>query len=277
MIKIDAHQHLWKYSPVTHGWIDDNMKELKRDFMPEDLLQELRRGGYHGCVSVQASQTEDETRFLLEQARKYPFIKGIVGWLDLRAADLEEKLEYYSQFSKFKGLRHVIQDEPDDRFMLRDDFLKGIAKLEKFGLTYDILIFPRHLEYARELVGMFPKQKFVLDHIAKPDIAGGVLSPWKEDLQRLAVHPNVYCKISGMVTEAPWRAWRPADFKPYLDTVFEAFGVDRLMIGSDWPVCLLSGSYRAVMQIVEKYLMGSPGEERVLGENAVEFYNLEII
>lgn len=276
MIKIDAHHHLWKYSPRTHDWIDDDMRELKRDFMPEDLYREMKRSDYDGCVAVQASQTEGETRFLLEQAKKHPFIKGVVGWLDLRSPQLKEKLVYYSNFSKLKGLRHVIQDEPDDQFMLRDDFLSGIAMLQQFGLTWDILIFPKHLKTAEKLVAMFPGQKFVLDHIAKPDIAENILSPWREDMYRLAELPNVHCKISGLVTEAKWKFWKPEEFIPYLEVIYDAFGAERLMIGSDWPVCLLSGSYREVMQIAENYLGNYPRVNRILGRNAIDFYNLEV-
>ena len=276
MIKIDAHHHLWKYHPQTHSWIDDSMKLLKRDFLPDDLWKEMQQNGYHGCVAVQASQTEDETRFLLEQAENHPFIKGVVGWLDLRSPDLKEKLEQYTRFPLLKGLRHVVQDEPDDRFMLRNDFLNGISQLQDFGLTYDILIFPKHLPVAEELVSLFPGQKFVLDHIAKPAIAEGKLFPWQHDLQRLAAHPNVYCKLSGMVTEAHWRAWKPDDFHPYIHAVYDAFGPERLMIGSDWPVCLLSGGYREVMSIVEDYFDDNPQKWRILGQNAIDFYGLQI-
>ncbi len=277
MVKIDAHHHLWKYSPETHGWITDSVKVLKKDFLPEELEEELRSVSYDGCVSVQASQTEEETKFLLNQAEKYPIIKGVVGWLDLRHTDVDEKLEHYKGHEKLKGLRHVVQDEPDDQFLLREDFLHGISLLSKYDLTYDILIFPRHLQVACEFVSMFPQQKFVVDHIAKPDITNGIISPWGNDIRQLAKYENVYCKLSGMVTEASWRNWKYEDFIPYLDIVFEAFGPERLMIGSDWPVCTLAGTYRKVMGIVDRYLDTMEDQRiksKILGQNAVDFYNL---
>lgn len=276
MIKIDAHHHLWKYTSETHGWIDEQMAMLKRDFLPEELAELLKSSGYAGCVAVQASQTEEETEFLLAQAEKYPFIKGVVGWLDIRHPDFDRTLKRFGKYTKLKGLRHVVQDEPDDDFLLRDDFLRGIALLSKYNLTYDLLIFPRHLRVAEKFVSKFPNQKFVLDHIAKPDIEHQVISPWKEDIRNLARHRNVWCKLSGMVTEANWSDWKNDDFTPYLDEVFSAFGPDRLMIGSDWPVCSLAGSYVAVMAVVEKYLdkFDTDVKQKILGQNAINFYGL---
>ncbi len=276
MIKIDAHHHLWKYSSETHGWIDERMAVLKRDFLPEEMAQNLKFSCYEGCVAVQASQTEEETEFLLAQADKYSIIKGVVGWLDIRHPDFNGKLERYTKFSKLKGLRHVVQDEPDDDFLLRNDFLRGMALLSKYNLTYDILIFPRHLRVAEKFVSKFPNQKFVLDHIAKPDIEHQMISPWKEDIRNLARHRNVWCKLSGMVTEANWKTWKQEDFSPYLDVVFHSFGTDRLMIGSDWPVCTLAGSYAMVMAIVEKYLenFDEHAVQRILSQNAINFYGL---
>lgn len=277
MYRIDAHQHFWNYNPETHKWIDDSMRVLKRNFSPKDLQEELHAAQFDGCVSVQASQTEDETQFLLDYAKDYSFIRGVVGWLDLRDPNIEERLDIYCKFEKLKGLRHVIQDEPDDNFMLKDDFLRGISLLSKYNFTYDLLIFPRHLEVAVKLVHMFPRQRFVLDHIAKPDIKNGVISPWQEGIEKLASHTNVYCKLSGMVTEASWRDWKCEDFIPYLDVVFNAFGEDRLMIGSDWPVCTLAGNYTKVMSIVEKYLetRGEETGQKILGKNAIHFYRLD--
>jgi L-fuconolactonase len=274
LIKIDAHHHLWKYTPETHGWIDESMAVLKRDYMPQELGENLKYSGYTGCVAVQASQTEEETEFLLAHAEKYPFIKGVVGWLDLRHRDIDRRLKHFGKFEKLKGLRHVVQDEPDDDFLLRDDFLRGIALLSKYNLTYDLLIFPRHLNVAEKFVSKFPTQKFVLDHIAKPDIKNCAISPWKEGIRKLAKHQNVWCKLSGMVTEANWSGWKNDDFTPYLDEVFSAFGPDRLMIGSDWPVCTLAGSYAKVMGVVEKYLDNFDADvrQKVLGQNAINFY-----
>lgn len=252
------------------------MSILKRDYLPAELRQEMQSMSYDGCVAVQASQSEEETKFLLEQASTYPFIKGVVGWLDLQHPAIEEKLEHYSSFDRLKGLRHVVQDEPDENFMLGKNFLYGISALSKYNLTYDILIFQKHLNVAYELTERFPEQKFVVDHIAKPDIKNRALSPWKEDIKRLAMHRYVYCKLSGMVTETNWDQWEYEDFIPYLDIVFEAFGPDRLMIGSDWPVCTLAGNYGEVMGIVETYLTQFDEDCRgkILGKNAFEFYNL---
>jgi L-fuconolactonase len=252
------------------------MVVLKRDFLPDELAELLKSSGYAGCVAVQASQTEQETEFLLFQAKKYPFIKGVVGWLDVRNPDFDRTLKRFGKFTILKGLRHVVQDEPDDDFLLRDDFLRGMALLSKYNLTYDLLIFPRHLRVAEKFVSKFPNQKFVLDHIAKPDIEHQLISPWKEDIRNLARHRNVWCKLSGMVTEANWSDWKNDDFTSYLDEVFSAFGPDRLMIGSDWPVCSLAGSYVAVMAVVEKYLdkFDTDVKQKILGQNAINFYGL---
>ncbi len=276
MDKIDAHHHVWKYHPESHGWIDENMAVLQRDYLPGELLHHLNEKGYQGSVVVQASQTESETDFLLDQAAKYPFIRGVVGWLDLRASDIEQKLKRYSNYSELKGLRHVVQDEQDDQFLLRDDFLHGISLLSSYNFTYDILIFSEHLGITVDFVKRFPNQKFVLDHIAKPDIKNGSISPWKEGIIDLASCSNVYCKLSGMVTEASWDSWKYDDFVPYLDVVVNTFGTDRLMIGSDWPVCTLAGSYAKVIDIVENYFEEfDPGiRNKVFRQNAIDFYSL---
>ncbi len=270
MIRIDSHQHFWRYSPAEHVWMDDRMGVLKRDYLPEELSPLLAAIGFDGTIAVQARQNLEETRWLLELAGRFPFIKGVVGWVDLRSPELRKQL---AAFPKLVGVRHVVHDEPDDEFMLRPDFRRGIAQLRDFGLTYDLLLFPRHLPVAVQLVEEFPEQPFVLDHIAKPRIAEGLLSPWQEDLRRLARFPNVWCKLSGLVTEAKWKQWRPDEFRRYLDIVFDAFGPDRLMIGSDWPVCMLSGDYASTMNIVIDYL--SPGDrDGVLGGNCARFYKL---
>jgi L-fuconolactonase len=274
---IDSHQHFWRYTPATHGWIDERMGALKRDFAPADLLPLLRQNGFSRSIAVQAAQSLDETRFLLDLAREHDFIAGVVGWVDLRSPSLDAELEELTAHPKLKGVRHVVQDEPDDRFLVRDDVLNGIAALESFGLVYDILIYPRQLPAATELVRRFPRQRFVLDHLAKPEIRTGGLSPWRERILDLAGSPNVTCKVSGMVTEASWAGWKAADLRPYLDVVFEAFRAERLMIGSDWPVCTLAGDYGRVMGVVKEYLSGrSAAEQRaVLGATAARVYGLE--
>ncbi|QNF35739.1 amidohydrolase family protein [Adhaeribacter swui] len=277
-MRIDAHQHFWQYSPATHDWITPEMAVLQRHYLPEDLAGNLKKAGFTGCVAVQAAQTEAETEFLLNLAVEYFFIKGVVGWVDLRADDARERLAYFAQNPLFKGVRHVVQDEPDNLFLIQPAFLRGIALLQPLGLTYDILIFPRHLPVATQFVVQFPEQKFVLDHLAKPFIKKGELQPWAENLKKLASYPNVSAKLSGLVTEADWANWQPQDLSPYLDIALEAFGPERLMIGSDWPVCRLAGEYEAVMQVVVDFVTAlSPDEQAaILGNNAVQFYNLKM-
>ncbi|HEY6553843.1 MAG TPA: amidohydrolase family protein [Vicinamibacteria bacterium] len=274
---IDSHQHFWRYAPHTHGWIDDRMGALKRDFLPGDLEPLLRAHDFSRSIAVQAAQTLDETRFLLDLAGRHDFIAGVVGWVDLRSPSVEADLQELTAHKKLKGVRHVAQDEPDDRFLVRDDVLNGISALESFSLTYDILIYPRQLPAAAELVRRFPRQRFVLDHLAKPDIRSGALSPWRELIRDLAGSSNVCCKISGLVTEASWTDWKPEDLWPYLDVVFECFRAERLMIGSDWPVCTLAGDYGRVMGVVKDYLSRrSAAEQRaVLGATAARVYGLE--
>jgi L-fuconolactonase len=220
---------------------------LRRDYLPEELQPLLQVIGFDGTIAVQARQRLEETEWLLKLAEEHDFIKGVVGWVDLRSPELHGQLERYAKHPQLAGVRHVLHDEPNDHFMRLPEFRRGIAQLREFGLTYDLLLFPKHLPVAVELVAEFPAQPFVLDHIAKPAIREGQVSPWREDLMRLAQFPNVLCKLSGMVTEAKWNQWRPEDFHRYLEVVFEAFGPDRLMIGSDWPVCTLSGSYTGTM------------------------------
>ncbi len=274
--KIDAHQHFWQYNPEEFGWINEEMAVIRQDFLPGDLKPELDAAGYDGCVAVQAPQTEAETEFLLGLAEKHNFIRGIVGWVDLRAENVEARLAHYSRYPKLVGLRHIVQAEPDDQFLLNPAFGRGIGLLKKYNLTYDILIYPRHLPVAAQFAARFPDQPFVLDHLAKPFIRDHELEPWATHLRELARHENVYCKLSGMATEADWLVWRPDDFTPYLDVALEAFGPGRLMIGSDWPVCKVAAGYGEAMQIVEKYITRlSPSEKAgILGGNAVRFYGL---
>lgn len=278
-MNIDAHQHFWIYNTKDYGWINDRMKALKRNFLPGDLYPELTTAGISGSVVVQARQTVEETRWLLKLANEYDFIKGIVGWVDLCSeADLKRHLDEFSRSEKFAGVRHVVHDEPETDFMLHDDFLKGISLLKEYNLTYDLLIFPEHLPIAQTVVSIFPQQKFILDHIAKPLIKNRITSPWKEGIKSLAGHPNVWCKLSGMVTEADWDNQEPEDLYPYLEVVFEAFGTDRLMIGSDWPVCLLAGKYRDVIGITERYFsnMTEDIRKKVMGMNCINFYGLNV-
>jgi len=276
LMRLDAHQHFWRYDPAEHVWMDERMGAIKRDFLPEDLKLLIAATGFDGTIAVQARQNLKETRWLLELAGEHDFIKGVVGWVDLRSPELGAQLGEFSPQPKFVGVRHVVHDEPDDSFMLRPDFRRGIAQLAPFGLTYDLLLFPKHLPIVLELVQEFPSQPFVLDHIAKPRIGEKLFSPWQEDLAALAQCPNVWCKLSGLVTETKWQQWAPKDFHRYLDIVIEAFGPQRVMIGSDWPVCTLSGDYAATMGVVTDYVRNFSAEIRdgILGGNATRFYGL---
>jgi len=273
---IDSHQHFWRYNSQRDGWITDDMAILKRDFLPNDLIPALRANQVQGCVAVQADQSEQETMFLLDLASRFPEIKGVVGWVDLRSQELPKRLEYLAQFEKLCGFRHLVQSESDDRYLLREDFLAGVGSLQALNLTYDILIYPKQLPAAIELVAKLPEQRFVVDHMAKPFIRSGIISPWEQQIREIATNPHVYCKVSGLVTEADWQNWNEVDIKPYLDVVFEAFGPDRLMFGSDWPVCLLAGSYKIVKELVQSYIGKLPPEkqEKIMGLNAVNFYRL---
>ena len=275
-MRLDAHQHFWGYGADEYGWIGEEEAALKRDFLPNDLAVELKRTGFDGCVAVQARQSLVETEWLLELAEGYSFIRGVVGWLDLYSTELPAQLERFATHPKLCGVRHVVQDEPDDRFMLREDFLRGIAQLKQWDLAYDILIFPRHLRVTRELVGRFPEQRFILDHMAKPPIRQAALEPWASDLRALAALPNVACKVSGLVTEADWRHWKPSDLWPYVDTALEAFGAERAMIGSDWPVCTLAASYGDAMGAMVARLGDLSAREQalVLGGSAESWYGI---
>jgi len=255
----------------------EKMGVLRRDFLPPDLEPLLAAVQFDGCIAVQARQNLEETRWLLELANQYPFIKGVVGWVDLRSENLREQLEEFAPHPKLLGVRHIVHDEPDDSFMLLREFRRGIAQLHEFDLTYDLLLFPKHLPVAVQLVEEFPEQPFVLDHIAKPRIAERLIAPWDEDLRRLAKFPNVLCKLSGMVTETNWTQWQPGDFHRYMDVALGAFGVERLMIGSDWPVCILSGGYQPVMEIVIQYVRNLPAQAQaaILGGNCARFYGVK--
>jgi L-fuconolactonase len=253
------------------------MSVLKRDFAPADLSPELAANQIDGSIAVQAGQSEYETEFLLDLASRHQFIKGVVGWVDLLAPNLRERLQHFSRFPKLRGFRHVAQSEPDDGFLAREDFVRGVAQLTEFGFTYDILIYARQLPAAIVLAERLPNQPFVLDHIAKPDIHSGEFSKWSVGIRALAEHPNVYCKLSGLITEADWKSWHPHDFRKYLHAVLEAFGPDRLMFGSDWPVCLLAGSYMQVKQLIADAVNDWPRRDKakVFGENAMRFYSLQ--
>jgi L-fuconolactonase len=274
-VRIDAHQHFWRYSETEYPWIPIN-SPLHRDWLPEDFAPRLKQCDLEGSIAVQARQSIEESRWLLELARDNPIIRGVVGWVDLPSPGVGQSLRELALNPKFVGVRHVAQDEPDDRFLVRPQFVDGIARLEEFNLAYDLLIYPRQLRAAIELVEKFPRQRFILDHLAKPSIARGLLSPWREEILELARFPNVSCKVSGLITEADHQSWRPENFTPYLDMVWEAFGEDRLMFGSDWPVCLLAGDYATVFNLIDKYTTkrGPSARAKIFGDNAARFYKL---
>lgn len=273
---IDAHQHFWNYEPVKHEWIDDTMSVIRRDFTPSDLKEVYDNNGIDGCVAVQADQTTDETDFLISLSEQYSFIKGIVGWVDLRAANVQEDLEKYSNYNKVKGFRHVVQGEADHNFLLRPNFLRGISNLEAFNYTYDILIFPHQLGATLEFAKKFPNQKFVIDHIAKPYIKDGFYDGWAVLMKEIGKLENVHCKISGMITEADYNLWTPEQIQPYMELTLEAFGPKKIMYGSDWPVCLVAGNYTKVKEVTTNFIAKLSASEQVaiMGVNAITFYNI---
>lgn len=273
---IDSHQHFWIFDPVRDSWITPEMETIQRDYLPADLKPVLDENGVDGCVAVQSDQSDAETEFLLHLADANDFIKGVVGWIDLNAVNLYDRLEEYSQFEQLKGFRHIAQGEPDG-FLLQPEFIKGVGKLAAFDFTYDILIYPNQLLEAFEFAKQLPNVRFVLDHMAKPYIKIEEISTWAKDIRKLAELPNVSCKVSGMVTEADWYTWKKSDFRPYLDVVFDAFGTGRLLFGSDWPVCLVAAEYADMKKIVTEYIasLSLAEQEKIMGRNAAVFYNLD--
>jgi L-fuconolactonase len=278
---IDSHQHFWRFDPVRDSWITEEMQVLRRDFLPAELMREMAANGVDGSIAVQADQSEAETDFLLDLAAQKQAITGVVGWIDLRSPHMAGRLENYARNPKLRGFRHIAQAEPDPRFLLRHDFLAGVRALREHNFTYDILIYAHQLSAAAEFVGACPGQRFVLDHIAKPSIAkwhagSREFADWQSGIRLLASSPDVFCKLSGLVTEADWKNWHSGDFTPYLDVIFDAFGGDRLMFGSDWPVCLLAASYAQVKKLIADYIAPLPAAQRegIFGGNAVRFYGL---
>jgi L-fuconolactonase len=275
-MRIDAHQHFWIYNRRDFEWIDDEMALIRRDFLPADLKPQMEKNGFQGTVLVQARQTLEETEWLLRLAEESAFILGVVGWVDLCSPRLHSDSKSFEGKSKLVGIRHIVQSEPDN-FLLQPQFLRGISMLEEFQLAYDILIYPRHLSVAADFASRFPRQRFVLDHLPKPPIKSGAIDAWARGLQRVASVPNVYAKLSGLVTEADWQGWKQEDIRPYLEVAFKCFGPNRLMIGSDWPVCALAASYGQAVNLVKDYLSKrAPAErEAVLGGNAANFWRLK--
>ena len=275
-MRLDAHQHFWEYNAQRDSWIDDSMSVLKSDYLPEQIEPLLKEKELEGCIAVQANQSEKETEFLLALAEAYSFIKAVVGWVDLCSENIEKRLEYYAQNPYLKGIRHIVQAEPEN-FVLKPEFQRGIGFLSQFNLVYDLLVYPSQLESGIELVSQFPDQKFVLDHCAKPQIKIQEIEKWARDIRRLAEEENVFCKVSGLATEADFKNWKPSDFLPYLEVVFDAFGEDRVLYGSDWPVCLLAASYEKVYQLIDDYTIEHSADARrkFFGDNAARIYNIK--
>ena len=275
--KIDAHHHLWRYTPEEYGWIDEEMAVLRRNFLSQDLLHEIATAGIDGTVAVQSRQTMEETRWLLKMADECEAIRGVVGWAPIAGEEFPAVMEEFEHRPKLKGLRHVIQGEKDENYILREDFNSGIRTLLGSGLVYDILIYERHLPQTIDFVDEHPEQVFVLDHVAKPLIRAGALEPWAARMRELGRRENVWCKVSGMVTEADWSKWTPETLRPYLDVAVESFGVERLMAGSDWPVCLVASKYGRWFEVLRTYFAGFSEDERraVFGGTAISVYGLE--
>ena len=279
-MRIDAHQHFWHYSANEYPWIGAGMERLARDYLPADLAPHLAAVGLSGSVAVQARQSLAETRWLLDLAAANPLVRGVVGWVNLRSDGVADELAEFSSHPKFVGVRHVVQDEPDPRFLLGDTLIRGLRHLAPLSLTYDLLLYPHQLPAAAELAALLPEQPLVLDHLAKPRVRDGVataLEPWRREIRALARHANVSCKLSGLVTEAAWQGWRREDFTPYLEAALDAFGPDRLMFGSDWPVCLLAAEYADVASLVTDFIrpLAPADQEAILGGTAARFYGID--
>ena len=275
---IDTHVHFWKYDKVKDAWITDDMKMLQKDFLPHDLFPVLKENNIEGVIAVQADQSENENNFLIALAETNPFIKGIVGWVDFQNKNIENRLLYYSKFSIVKGFRHIVQAEPAG-FLKNKNFLEGIGLLRKYNFTYDILVYENQLQEVIQFVKKFPGQKFMIDHCAKPNIKLKSIDAWKKAIEEISRYENVYCKLSGLTTEADWTSWKEEDFYPYFHCVTKAFGTGRLVFGSDWPVVKISGGYLKWKNLVENYMRNfSPSDkEKVFEKNAIEFYNLSEI
>lgn len=275
-MKIDSHQHFWDYAaaPAHYSWIDENHSALRRKFSPEQLWHLLQQSGYVGSIAVQARETPEETSYLLDLAARHPFILGVVGWLDLCAPDIEGQLAVFAANPKLRGLRMQIHDRVDTDFAASSSHVHGVSLLEHYALTYDLLLRPQHLDAAIRLVDRLPNQRFVVDHLAKPGHSD--FEFWRARITAISKRPNVWCKLSGLVTEADWTSWRKDEFAKLLEVVIAAFGPSRCMIGSDWPVCTLAADYRTTVQIIENHCAALSATERasIFGQTCLEFYNV---
>ena len=277
MMRIDSHQHFWRYKPAEYTWMTEEHQALRHDFLPEALGPLLKEQGFGGSVAVQGREAVTETEWLLLLADEYSFIQAVVGWVDLCASDVERDLDRFAAHPRFKGARMFIHDKSDEDFAARPEFRRGVTLLGTYGLTYDLLLKPPHLDSATRLVDSMPNQKFVVDHSAKPEIRLGRFAAWRAGITEIAKRPNVYCKVSGLVTEADWENWRPSDIFPYLDVVAEAFGSERLMIGSDWPVCLCAGYYPDAISVVRDWSnrLSTSEQAEIFGLTCARFYGID--
>lgn len=276
-MRIDSHQHFWLYDPVKDAWITDDMNVIQRNFLPNDISKTLKDHGIDGVVAVQADQSVRETEFLVELATAYKMIKGVVGWVDLRADDIENQLLKFSDIPVIKGFRHIVEAESAGDFLSRPEFQRGIKALTKYNYSYDLLVRPVHYASTLKCVADNPEQKFMLDHMAKPAIAAGEFEAWSAFITALSAFPNVYCKISGLVTEANWKTWSIRDFEVYIKHAIDSFGKQRICFGSDWPVSVLAATYEQILEVSEAYLDGFTDIEKndFFGGNAARFYNLK--
>ena len=275
-MRIDAHQHFWKYVPATHGWINDEMSVIRKDFLPNDLEPILSKHHIDGTIAVQADESIDETSLLLSLSEKYDFIKAVVGWIDLRSTEVNDQLAYYKQFKKLVGFRCIMQGQPDEAYLSNESFINNLHSLKAFNYTYDLLVYHHQLPSLLKMIDKVPENKFILDHIGKPDIKKKNISEWKENIFELAKHPGIYCKLSGMITEANHSTWTYDEIVPYMDVVGEAFGTDRICFGSDWPVCLVAGQYDKMIGVVETWAsqLNTNTQEKIFGLNTCTFYNI---
>lgn len=275
-MRIDAHQHFWRYHPHSHGWINDEMAFIRKDFLPEDLLPILKAHQIEGCIAVQADESKEENEMLLSLAGQYSFIKGVVGWVDLLSPNFNEEISSYLNSEKLVGFRCIMQGKEDEIYLKNETFIQHVALLAKLNYTYDLLVYHHQLPSLIKFVDRLPDNKLILDHIGKPNIRQKDFRSWKENISQIAKHPHIYCKLSGMITEADYTQWRYEDIVPYMDAVGEAFGTDRICFGSDWPVCLVAGSYERMIQVAEKWSsqLSVIEQENIFGKNTIKFYNI---
>jgi L-fuconolactonase len=275
-MRIDAHQHFWHYDPIRHDWIDESMKVIRKNFLPADLSNEMKRNGIDGTIAVQVDETEEENYFLLKLAEENEIIKGIVGWMDLKSPTAEEQIQHWKKYPNIKGFRCIIQGKPDEQYLKNDLFISQVKKLASYEFTYDLLVYHDQLPSLIRFVEKLPDNKMILDHIGKPDIKNREIKSWRENIKMLAQHPGIYCKLSGLVTEANHNNWNYDDLMPYLEIASEAFGIDRICFGSDWPVCLVAGSYTEVVGVIEQFSsqLNKEEKEKLFGANTMKFYNL---